>query len=184
MAAPYTFKVRFMDDRDPFTVAYAEPTVPPTFVFAEEVTLLDQMPHLIKVLNAPHQVTQHNSIWYLLYSIFLWFAALTEFVQQVEEATLQVSIDNSYLDLDSTITDICDNGNLDPTNRKTILILRTSLSVRVHNCCGKNKRHLVVFIYHSRNAFYQFNLFAAAIFCCFINISIFLAYLGTFKFSK
>ena len=56
MAAPYTFKVRFMDDRNPFTVAYAEPTVPPTFVFLEEDTILEQIPRLIKVLNAPHQV--------------------------------------------------------------------------------------------------------------------------------
>ena len=56
---------------------------------------------------------------------------------QVEEAALQVSIDNSYLDLDLTIVDLCEGGSLDPTNRKTILILRTSLSVRVHNCCGE-----------------------------------------------
>ena len=109
MADPYTFKVRFMDDRDPFTVAYAEPTVPPTFTFTECDTVLEQIPRLIKVLSAPHSV---------------------------EDAAVQVSIDNTYLDLDMTITDLCEGGLLDPNNRKTILILRTSLSVRVHNCCG------------------------------------------------
>ena len=60
MAVPYTFKVRFMDDRNPFTVAYAEPTVPPTFVFLEDETLLEQIPRLIKVLNAPHQVSSER----------------------------------------------------------------------------------------------------------------------------
>ena len=56
MADSYTFKVRFMDDRDPFTVAYAEPTVPPTFIFTEDDPLIEQIPRLIKILNAPHQV--------------------------------------------------------------------------------------------------------------------------------
>lgn len=57
MAAPYTFKVRYMDDRDPFTVAYAEPTVPPTFAFNKTIPLIEQLPALIKVLNAPHVVS-------------------------------------------------------------------------------------------------------------------------------
>ena len=61
MAASYTFKVRFMDDRDPFTVAYAEPTVPPTFVFTENDPLIEQIPRLIKVLNAPHQVISSDT---------------------------------------------------------------------------------------------------------------------------
>ena len=56
MADSYTFKVRFMDDRDPFTVAYAEPTVPPTFTFTKDDPLIEQIPRLIKTLNAPHQV--------------------------------------------------------------------------------------------------------------------------------
>ena len=57
-ASTYTFKVRFMDDRNPFTVAYAEPTVPPSFTFTENDTLIEQIPSLIKVLNSPHQVSK------------------------------------------------------------------------------------------------------------------------------
>jgi hypothetical protein len=50
------YRVQFMDDRDPFAVAFAEPTRPLSFVFESDCPLVNQIDGLQKQLRAPHDV--------------------------------------------------------------------------------------------------------------------------------
>ncbi len=103
-------RVQFLNDLDPFSygVASPEPLDPPTFTFNLEMPLISQLPPLVRLLRAPHDVT---------------------------DATLQVYRDGdfgNYLDVEATLNEQLDEFDHFGENPRNALILRTQLSVRVH----------------------------------------------------
>lgn len=114
------YRVQFMDDRDPFAVAFAEPTRPLSFVFESDCPLVNQIDGLQKQLRAPHDP---------------------------EDIALQVTghgIKATFLDLDLSIEEQAEDLGLVQDSRKTVIIVRTKPSVRVHTIietllCTKGK---------------------------------------------
>ncbi|XP_077865992.1 FH1/FH2 domain-containing protein 3-like isoform X2 [Saccoglossus kowalevskii] len=105
-----TCRVQYLDDTDPFTSTnFPEPTRPPTFMFNEYVPLIDQIGEVHKLLRAPHQL---------------------------DDCTLQLSHNGTYMDLESSLEEQRDELEGFNTVRKPTMILRTQLSVRVHACIG------------------------------------------------
>ncbi|XP_020910778.1 FH1/FH2 domain-containing protein 3 [Exaiptasia diaphana] len=106
-----TCKVQYLDDTDPFaSTNFPEPTRPPTYTFHLNIPLCQQVDGLHRLLCAPHAI---------------------------DDVALQLSHNGCYLELENTLEEQADllEGFLD--SRKNTIILRTSLSVRVHNCIGK-----------------------------------------------
>ncbi|EDO36709.1 predicted protein [Nematostella vectensis] len=106
-----TCKVQYLDDTDPFaSTNFPEPTRPPTYTFHLNIPLCQQVDGLHRLLCAPHAI---------------------------DDVSLQLSHNGCYLDLENTLEEQADllEGFLD--SRKNTIILRTSLSVRVHNCIAK-----------------------------------------------
>ena len=53
----FSCRVQYLDDTDPFvTTVFPEPTRPPSYEFNEYLPLIDQLPSVHKLLNAPHKV--------------------------------------------------------------------------------------------------------------------------------
>ncbi|XP_006029587.1 FH1/FH2 domain-containing protein 3 isoform X12 [Alligator sinensis] len=108
-------RVQFLDDTDPFTsTSFPEPTRPPLYAFREDLPLSTQLPAVHRLLRAPHKL---------------------------DDCTLQLSHNGTYLDLESTLTEQRDEleGFQEDAGRgkKHSIILRTQLSVRVHACIEK-----------------------------------------------
>ncbi|KAL9976668.1 hypothetical protein ACROYT_G013994 [Oculina patagonica] len=106
-----TCKVQYLDDTDPFaSTNFPEPTRPPTYTFHLNIPLFQQIGGLHRLLNAPHNI---------------------------DDVALQLSHNGCYLDLESSLEEQADllEGFLD--SRKNTVLLRTALSVRVHNCIAK-----------------------------------------------
>lgn len=106
-----TCKVQYLDDTDPFaSTNFPEPTRPPTYTFHLNIPLFQQIAGLHRLLSAPHNI---------------------------DDVALQLSHNGCYLDLESSLEEQADmlEGFLD--SRKNTIILRTALSVRVHNCIAK-----------------------------------------------
>ena len=53
----YKYRVQFMDDRDPFAVAFAEPTRPLVYTFEPSIPIVSQLAGVHKLLKAPHNVS-------------------------------------------------------------------------------------------------------------------------------
>ena len=100
-------KVQFLYDANPFiTTKLPEPINPPSYVFRENTPLATQLPHIHRLLKAPHHI---------------------------DEAALQLSHNLNYLDLEVSIEEqeeLLGGLKDDPNNT---IILRTQISVRVHN---------------------------------------------------
>ncbi|XP_074618876.1 FH1/FH2 domain-containing protein 3-like [Acropora palmata] len=106
-----TCKVQYLDDTDPFaSTNFPEPTRPPTYTFHLNIPLFQQIAGLHRLLSAPHNI---------------------------DDVALQLSHNGCYMDLESSLEEQADmlEGFLD--SRKNTIILRTALSVRVHNCIAK-----------------------------------------------
>uniref|UniRef100_A0A7M4FAM2 FHOD1 N-terminal GTPase-binding domain-containing protein n=1 Tax=Crocodylus porosus TaxID=8502 RepID=A0A7M4FAM2_CROPO len=72
-------RVQFLDDTDPFTsTSFPEPTRPPLYAFREDLPLSTQLPAVHRLLRAPHKL---------------------------DDCTLQLSHNGTYLDLESTLTE-------------------------------------------------------------------------------
>ncbi|XP_035387071.1 FH1/FH2 domain-containing protein 3 isoform X2 [Electrophorus electricus] len=113
--ATFICRVQFLDDTDPFnSTNFPEPTRPPLFTFREDIPLINQIAGVHRLLKAP---------------------------QKLDDCTLQLSHNGSYLDLESTLEeqrDELDGFQEDGgRGRKHSIILRTLLSVRVHACIEK-----------------------------------------------
>ncbi|KYO19469.1 hypothetical protein Y1Q_0022095 [Alligator mississippiensis] len=113
-------RVQFLDDTDPFTsTSFPEPTRPPLYAFREDLPLSTQLPAVHRLLRAPHKL---------------------------DDCTLQLSHNGTYLDLESTLTEQRDEleGFQEDAGRgkKHSIILRTQLSVRVHACIVIVMSHL------------------------------------------
>ncbi|XP_063054837.1 FH1/FH2 domain-containing protein 3 isoform X2 [Engraulis encrasicolus] len=112
-------RIQFLDDTDPFnSTNFPEPTRPPHYTFREDIPLINQIAGVHRLLKAP---------------------------QKLDDCTLQLSHNGSYLDLESTLAEQRDEleGFQEDGGRgkKHSIILRTQLSVRVHACIEK--------LYHS-----------------------------------
>ncbi|XP_059974604.1 FH1/FH2 domain-containing protein 3 isoform X7 [Mesoplodon densirostris] len=108
-------RVQFLDDTDPFnSTNFPEPTRPPLFTFREDLALGTQLAGVHRLLRAPHKL---------------------------DDCTLQLSHNGTYLDLEATLAEQRDEleGFQDDAGRgkKHSIILRTQLSVRVHACIEK-----------------------------------------------
>ncbi|XP_043575312.1 FH1/FH2 domain-containing protein 3-like isoform X15 [Chiloscyllium plagiosum] len=108
-------RVQFLDDTDPFnSTNFPEPTRPPLYTFREDISLINQIPGLHRLLQAPHKL---------------------------DDCALQLSHNGTYLDLESNLAEQKDEleGFLEDPGRgkKHSMILRTQLSVRVHACIEK-----------------------------------------------
>ncbi|XP_061444099.1 FH1/FH2 domain-containing protein 3 isoform X9 [Rhineura floridana] len=108
-------RVQFLDDTDPFnSTNFPEPTRPPFYTFREDIPLATQLAGVHRLLKAP---------------------------QKLDDCTLQLSHNGSYLDLESTLAEQKDEleGFQEDSGRgkKHSIILRTQLSVRVHACIEK-----------------------------------------------
>ncbi|XP_060139148.1 FH1/FH2 domain-containing protein 3 isoform X1 [Globicephala melas] len=108
-------RVQFLDDTDPFnSTNFPEPSRPPLFTFREDLALGTQLAGVHRLLRAPHKL---------------------------DDCTLQLSHNGTYLDLEATLAEQRDEleGFQDDTGRgkKHSIILRTQLSVRVHACIEK-----------------------------------------------
>ncbi|XP_065608916.1 FH1/FH2 domain-containing protein 3 isoform X5 [Cyrtonyx montezumae] len=108
-------RVQFLDDTDPFnSTNFPEPTRPPLFTFREDIPLGTQLAGVHRLLRAP---------------------------QKLDDCTLQLSHNGTYLDLESTLAEQRDEleGFQEDAGRgkKHSIILRTQLSVRVHACIEK-----------------------------------------------
>ncbi|XP_048467330.1 FH1/FH2 domain-containing protein 3 isoform X2 [Rhincodon typus] len=108
-------RVQFLDDTDPFnSTNFPEPTRPPLYTFREDISLINQIPGLHRLLQAPHKL---------------------------DDCALQLSHNGTYLDLESNLAEQKDEleGFLEDSGRgkKHSMILRTQLSVRVHACIEK-----------------------------------------------
>ena len=107
-------RVQFLDDTDPFnSTNFPEPSRPPLFTFREDLALGTQLAGVHRLLRAPHKL---------------------------DDCTLQLSHNGTYLDLEATLAEQRDEleGFQDDAGRgkKHSIILRTQLSVRVHACIG------------------------------------------------
>ncbi|CAG0882676.1 unnamed protein product [Darwinula stevensoni] len=103
-------KVQFLNDLDPFSygINSLEPLEAPEFSFNIHVPLMNQIPALMKVLRAPHNVS---------------------------DVTLQVYKDmdfGSYLDIEATLNEQLDEFDGFFDNPRNSLVVRCQLSVRVH----------------------------------------------------
>ncbi|XP_032872337.1 FH1/FH2 domain-containing protein 3 isoform X11 [Amblyraja radiata] len=108
-------RVQFLDDTDPFnSTNFPEPTRPPLYTFRLDISLINQIAGLHRLLQAPHKL---------------------------DDCALQLSPNGTYLDLESNLAEQKDEleGFLDDPGRgkKHSMILRTQLSVRVHACIEK-----------------------------------------------
>ncbi|XP_041104371.1 FH1/FH2 domain-containing protein 3-like isoform X9 [Polyodon spathula] len=108
-------RVQFLDDTDPFnSTNFPEPTRPPLYTFREDIPLVNQIAGVHRLLKAPHKL---------------------------DDCTLQLSHNGTYLDLESTLAEQKDDleGFQEDTGRgkKHSMVLRTQLSVRVHACIEK-----------------------------------------------
>ncbi|XP_078054562.1 FH1/FH2 domain-containing protein 3 isoform X10 [Mustelus asterias] len=108
-------RVQFLDDTDPFnSTNFPEPTRPPLYTFREDISLINQIAGLHRLLRAPHKL---------------------------DDCALQLSHNGTYLDLESNLAEQKDEleGFLEDPGRgkKHSMILRTQLSVRVHACIEK-----------------------------------------------
>uniref|UniRef100_A0A493TP89 Formin homology 2 domain containing 3 n=1 Tax=Anas platyrhynchos platyrhynchos TaxID=8840 RepID=A0A493TP89_ANAPP len=108
-------RVQFLDDTDPFnSTNFPEPTRPPLYTFRQDIPLGTQLPGVHRLLRAPHKL---------------------------DDCTLQLSHNGTYLDLESTLAEQRDEleGFQEDAGRgkKHSIILRTQLSVRVHACIEK-----------------------------------------------
>ncbi|XP_049625599.1 FH1/FH2 domain-containing protein 3 isoform X1 [Suncus etruscus] len=108
-------RVQFLDDTDPFSsTSFPEPSRPPLFAFREDLALGTQLAGVHRLLRAPHKL---------------------------DDCTLQLSHNGTYLDLEATLAEQRDEfeGFQDDAGRgkKHSIILRTQLSVRVHACIEK-----------------------------------------------
>ncbi|XP_017290368.1 FH1/FH2 domain-containing protein 1 isoform X2 [Kryptolebias marmoratus] len=109
--ASITCRVQYLEDSDPFICTnFPEPRRPPTVNVEEDLLLSEQISGIHKLLDAP---------------------------LKLEDCTLQISPSGNYLDLDSSLVEQRDELESFyedvAKGRKPILILRTQLSVRVHN---------------------------------------------------
>uniref|UniRef100_A0A8D0KUX9 FHOD1 N-terminal GTPase-binding domain-containing protein n=1 Tax=Strix occidentalis caurina TaxID=311401 RepID=A0A8D0KUX9_STROC len=105
-------RVQLLDDTDPFnSTNFPEPTRPPLYTFREDIPLATQLAGVHRLLRAP---------------------------QKLDDCTLQLSHNGTYLDLESTLAEQRDEleGFQEDAGRgkKHSIILRTQLSVRVHAC--------------------------------------------------
>ncbi|KAL9868310.1 FH1/FH2 domain-containing protein 3 isoform 4-T4 [Geothlypis trichas] len=108
-------RVQLLDDTDPFnSTNFPEPTRPPLYTFREDIPLATQLAGVHRLLRAP---------------------------QKLDDCTLQLSHNGTYLDLESTLAEQRDEleGFQEDAGRgkKHSIILRTQLSVRVHACIEK-----------------------------------------------
>ncbi|XP_036740880.2 FH1/FH2 domain-containing protein 3 isoform X9 [Manis pentadactyla] len=108
-------RVQFLDDTDPFnSTNFPEPSRPPLFTFREDLALGTQLAGVHRLLRAPHKL---------------------------DDCTLQLSHNGTYLDLEATLAEQRDEleGFQGDAGRgpKHSIILRTQLSVRVHACIEK-----------------------------------------------
>ncbi|XP_035173848.1 FH1/FH2 domain-containing protein 3 isoform X4 [Oxyura jamaicensis] len=108
-------RVQFLDDTDPFnSTNFPEPSRPPLYTFRQDIPLGTQLPGVHRLLRAPHKL---------------------------DDCTLQLSHNGTYLDLESTLAEQRDEleGFQEDAGRgkKHSIILRTQLSVRVHACIEK-----------------------------------------------
>ncbi|XP_055993924.1 FH1/FH2 domain-containing protein 3 isoform X2 [Sorex fumeus] len=113
--ATLSCRVQFLDDTDPFnSTNFPEPSRPPLFTFREDLALGTQLAGVHRLLRAPHKL---------------------------DDCTLQLSHNGTYLDLEATLAEQRDEfeGFQDDAGRgkKHSIILRTQLSVRVHACIEK-----------------------------------------------
>ncbi|XP_065064822.1 FH1/FH2 domain-containing protein 1-like isoform X2 [Rhopilema esculentum] len=109
--APFECKVQYLDDTDPFnSTTFPEPSRPPTYSFQPNIPLCNQISGLHKLLRAPHNI---------------------------EDVALQLSHNLAYLDLESTLEEQTDELEGFRDSRKNTIVLRTQLSVRVHNIIAK-----------------------------------------------
>ncbi|XP_053115371.1 FH1/FH2 domain-containing protein 3 isoform X16 [Hemicordylus capensis] len=108
-------RVQFLDDTDPFnSTNFPEPTRPPLYTFREDIPLVTQLAGVHRLLKAP---------------------------QKLDDCTLQLSHNGTYLDLESTLAEQKDElegfQNDSGRGKKHSIVLRTQLSVRVHACIEK-----------------------------------------------
>lgn len=107
----FTCKVQYLDDTDPFaSTNFPEPTRPPSCTLLLNIPLCEQIAVLYKLLKPPHNL---------------------------EDIALQILQNGTYLDLESTLEEQADVLDGFPDSRKSTILLRTQLSVRVHNCIAK-----------------------------------------------
>lgn len=125
--ATFVCRVQFLDDTDPFnSTNFPEPTRPPLYTFREDIPLINQLAGVHRLLKAPHKL---------------------------DDCTLQLSHNGTYLDLESSLAeqrDELEGFQQDDTGsrgKKHSVILRTQLTVRVHacierlyNCSGRDLR--------------------------------------------
>uniref|UniRef100_A0A8C8RB02 FHOD1 N-terminal GTPase-binding domain-containing protein n=1 Tax=Pelusios castaneus TaxID=367368 RepID=A0A8C8RB02_9SAUR len=72
-------EVQFLDDTDPFnSTNFPEPTRPPLYTFREDIALITQLSGVHRLLRAPHKL---------------------------DDCTLQLSHNGTYLDLESTLAE-------------------------------------------------------------------------------
>uniref|UniRef100_A0A8D3BGN6 Formin homology 2 domain containing 3a n=1 Tax=Scophthalmus maximus TaxID=52904 RepID=A0A8D3BGN6_SCOMX len=110
--ATFVCRVQFLDDTDPFnSTNFPEPTRPPLYTFREDIPLINQLAGVHRLLRAPHKL---------------------------DDCTLQLSHNGTYLDLESSLAeqrDELDGFHHDDTGgKKHSVVLRTQLTVRVHSC--------------------------------------------------
>ncbi|XP_066439235.1 FH1/FH2 domain-containing protein 1 isoform X2 [Eleutherodactylus coqui] len=103
-------RVQYLDDMDPFVCTnFPEPRRPPVYNFPESAPLMEQLPALHKLLEAP---------------------------LKLEDCTLQLSTNGNYLDVELSLAEQRDYLEAFfediSKGRRPTLILRTQLSVRVH----------------------------------------------------
>ncbi|XP_075694482.1 FH1/FH2 domain-containing protein 1 isoform X2 [Rhinoderma darwinii] len=103
-------RVQYLDDMDPFICTnFPEPRRPPVYNFPETAPLIEQLPALHKLLEAP---------------------------LKLEDCTLQLSTNGNYLDIELSLAEQRDYLEAFfediSKGRRPTLILRTQLSVRVH----------------------------------------------------
>ncbi|XP_034561506.1 FH1/FH2 domain-containing protein 3 isoform X2 [Notolabrus celidotus] len=112
--ATFVSRVQFLDDTDPFnSTNFPEPTRPPLYTFREDIPLINQLAGIHRLLKAPHKL---------------------------DDCTLQLSHNGTYLDLESSLAeqrDELEGFQQDDTGsrvKKHSVVLRTQLTVRVHAC--------------------------------------------------
>ncbi|KAM3597104.1 uncharacterized protein V6R79_026008 [Siganus canaliculatus] len=115
--ATFICRVQFLDDTDPFnSTNFPEPTRPPLYTFREDIPLINQLAGVHRLLRAPHKL---------------------------DDCTLQLSHNGTYLDLESSLAEQRDElegfqqEDTGSRGKKHSVILRTQLTVRVHACIEK-----------------------------------------------
>ncbi|XP_031709625.1 FH1/FH2 domain-containing protein 3 isoform X3 [Anarrhichthys ocellatus] len=112
--ATFVCRVQFLDDTDPFnSTNFPEPTRPPLYTFREDIPLINQLAGIHRLLKTPHKL---------------------------DDCTLQLSHNGTYLDLESSLAEQKDElegflqDDTGSRGKKHSVILRTQLTVRVHAC--------------------------------------------------